>query len=65
MTGSNQRAIAVVGVGAVLPDAPDAPSFWENLRTARYSISEVDPSRWDPDFYFDEDRAAPISKDQK
>ncbi len=58
MPNRNQRAIAIVGVGAVLPDAPDAPSFWENLKQGRYSISDVDPERWDPALYFDEDRQA-------
>jgi acyl transferase domain-containing protein len=59
MTMTSQRAIAIVGVGAVLPDAPDAPTFWDNLTAGRYSISEVDPVRWDPALYFDADHSAP------
>ena len=59
MPSNSQRAIAIVGVGAVLPDAPDAPSFWENLTRGRYSVSEVDPSRWDASLYHDDDRTAP------
>ena len=59
MPGHHQRAIAIVGVGAVLPDAPDAPTFWDNVSQGRYSITDVDPGRWDPALYFDEDRAAP------
>ncbi len=35
------QAIAIVGVGAVLPDAPDAPTFWRNVQDGRYSISEA------------------------
>ena len=58
MPNSKQRAIAIVGVGAVLPDAPDAPTFWENLKQGRYSISEVDTERWNPSLYFDDDRQA-------
>ena len=58
MPTNTQRAIAIVGVGAVLPDAPSAPAFWENLTQGRYSISEVDPERWDPDLYFDDDHQA-------
>jgi len=53
------KAIAVVGVGAVLPDAPDAPTFWENVKAGRYSITETPKDRWDPDLYFDEDPSAP------
>ncbi len=57
--GTVERAIAIVGVGAVLPDAPDVPTLWDNLVDRRYSITDVDPARWDPDYYFDADRQAP------
>ena len=53
-----RRAIAIVGVGAVLPDAPSAAAFWENLRSARYSIGETPKERWDPDLYYDPDPKA-------
>ena len=57
MTSPSERAVAIVGVGAILPDAPNAAAFWENLRAGRYSISDVDPARWDPALYFDADHA--------
>ena len=53
------RAIAVVGVGAVLPDAPGAKAFWENVATGRYSITDTPPDRWDPALYYDPDPKAP------
>nr|MCU0265311.1 acyltransferase domain-containing protein [Actinomycetes bacterium] len=53
------RAVAIVGVGAVMPDAPDAASFWSNITGGRYSISDVPTDRWDPDLYFDPDPHAP------
>ena len=53
------RAIAIVGTGAVLPDAPNVPAFWENVKNGRYSISEITPDRWDPALYYDPDPAAP------
>jgi acyl transferase domain-containing protein len=53
------KAIAVVGLGAVLPDAPDVPAFWENIKSGRYSITETPKDRWDPDLYFDPDPSAP------
>ena len=59
MVEKAERAVAVVGVGAVLPDAPDAASFWENLKAGRYSITEVNEDRWDPDLYYDPDPRAP------
>jgi acyl transferase domain-containing protein/acyl carrier protein len=51
--------VAIIGVGAILPDAPDAPSFWQNVAGGRYSISDVDPRRWDPALYYDPDPKAP------
>jgi len=59
MENTAHRAIAIVGVGAVLPDAPNVPAFWENIKNGRYSISEVTPDRWDPERYYDPDAAAP------
>ncbi|MGD2067944.1 MAG: beta-ketoacyl synthase N-terminal-like domain-containing protein, partial [Gemmatimonadota bacterium] len=50
--------VAIVGVGAVLPDAPDAPTFWSNLQEGRYSISDT-PVRWDASLYYDPDPKAP------
>ncbi len=35
--------VAVVGLAAIMPDAPDAATFWRNLREGRYSISDVPP----------------------
>jgi acyl transferase domain-containing protein len=60
VTEKVQRAVAVVGVGAVLPDAPNATTFWENIKSSRYSISEVPDDRWDPSLYYDPDPKAPF-----
>ena len=59
MENTAYRAIAIVGVGAVLPDAPNVPTFWENVKSGRYSISEITPDRWDPALYYDADPSAP------
>ena len=59
MAENAERAVAVVGVGAILPDAPDAAAFWENVKEGRYSITEVPAGRWDPGLYYDEDPQAP------
>lgn len=53
------RAVAIVGVGAVMPDAVDANAFWSNIKSGRYSISDVPKERWDPDLYYDPDHDAP------
>ena len=59
MTDSTDHAIAIVGVGAILPDAPDARTFWANLVAGRSSITEVPAERWDPGLYYDADPSAP------
>ena len=59
MQDTAYRAIAVVGVGAILPDAPNVAAFWQNIKKSRYSITDVDPKRWDPSLYYDPDPAAP------
>jgi acyl transferase domain-containing protein len=59
MKDTAHRAVAIVGVGAVLPDAPNAPTFWRNVEGGRYSIAEVPPGRWDPALYFDPNPSAP------
>ncbi|MCB8986896.1 MAG: hypothetical protein H6661_04000 [Ardenticatenaceae bacterium] len=42
-----------------MPIAPNAPAFWQNIINKRYSIREVPPERWNPDFYYDPDPHAP------
>ncbi len=59
MEDTAYRAIAIVGAGAVLPDAANVAAFWQNVKNGRYSITEVTPDRWDPAFYYDADPAAP------
>ncbi len=59
MEDTSARAVAVVGVGAIMPGARNARGFWENITRGVYGISEVDPKRWDPALYFDPDPKAP------
>jgi acyl transferase domain-containing protein/NAD(P)-dependent dehydrogenase (short-subunit alcohol dehydrogenase family)/acyl carrier protein len=59
MENTADRAIAIVGAGAILPDAPNLAAFWDNVQKGRYSITEVSPERWNPDFYYDPDPRAP------
>ena len=56
---SSDRAIAIVGVGAILPDALNAPAFWQNIVNKRYCISETPADRWSIADYYDPDPAAP------
>jgi acyl transferase domain-containing protein len=59
MADTGYRAVAIVGMGAVMPDAPNAPAFWNNIKTGRDCITEVPKDRWDPALYYDPDRSAP------
>ena len=52
------QAMAIVGVGAVLPGAPNARAFWESLCEGQYSITETPTDRWDPALYYDPDPKA-------
>ncbi|MBK7215556.1 MAG: acyltransferase domain-containing protein [Candidatus Promineofilum sp.] len=56
---SAERAIAIVGVGAMLPDAPNAAAFWNNITGKRYSITETPADRWSIADYYDPDPKAP------
>ena len=59
MQETGYRAVAIVGAGAVLPDAPSVPAFWTNIQAGKDSITEVSADRWDPALYYDADRNAP------
>src|SRR6185437_2024015 len=59
MLDNGYRAVAIVGAGAILPDAPNVAAFWNNIKGGRYSISDVPPDRWDPALYYDPDHNAP------
>ena len=54
-----QQPVAIVGVGAILPDAHDVQTFWQNIRTGWSSVREVPPGRWNPEFYYDPDPSVP------
>ncbi len=52
------KAIAIVGLGAILPDAPNPQMFWQNILAGRSSITEVPRARWIWENYYDPDPAA-------
>ena len=54
----NRKAIAVVGLGAILPDAINVASFWNNILNIRDSIGEVPSDRWSTALYYDPDPSA-------
>jgi len=56
---SQTKAIAIVGMGAILPEAFNVPAFWENVANRRYSITTVPDDRWSVNKYYDPDPAVP------
>ena len=59
MSETADRAIAIVAVGALLPEAPSAAAFWQNVLNKRYSITETPANRWRIADYYDPDPKAP------
>jgi len=51
--------VAIIGMGTILPGAPDLETYWSNILNKVDAIAEVPPDRWDWRAYFDEDRSAP------
>lgn len=53
------KPIAVVAFGAILPGAPNVSSFWRNILNSTYSISQVPEIRWNAELYYDPDPQSP------
>ncbi len=53
------RAVAIVGIGSILPESQTTADFWQKIKEGRYLISEVPADRWRPDLYYDPDPTAP------
>ncbi|MEZ4323224.1 MAG: beta-ketoacyl synthase N-terminal-like domain-containing protein [Myxococcota bacterium] len=49
--------VAIIGVGALFPGAPDAATFWDNIVSGKDCITELPESRSDPR-YFDPSSSA-------
>ncbi|HTQ00096.1 MAG TPA: SDR family NAD(P)-dependent oxidoreductase [Casimicrobiaceae bacterium] len=45
--------VAIVGVAAIMPDAPDVEAFWSNIVRGINSIREVPPERWRVEAFYD------------
>jgi acyl transferase domain-containing protein/NAD(P)H-dependent flavin oxidoreductase YrpB (nitropropane dioxygenase family)/NAD(P)-dependent dehydrogenase (short-subunit alcohol dehydrogenase family) len=50
--------IAIIGISAILPKAPDLKTFWDNVQNGVYAIGEIPKERWDWELYYDEDKGA-------
>ena len=51
--------LAVVGVSALFPGSTDAGGFWRDILAGRDLITDIPPSHWLIDDYYDPDPSAP------
>jgi acyl transferase domain-containing protein len=51
--------IAVVGVSALFPGSTDARGFWSDILAGRDLVTDVPPSHWLIEDYYDANPAAP------
>ena len=61
MAKQTAAPVAIVGLGAVFPGRGDVTGFWRDLFEGRDLISDVPPSHWLVEDYYDED---PKAKDR-
>ncbi|MDQ1376574.1 MAG: hypothetical protein QOE15_747 [Acidimicrobiaceae bacterium] len=43
--------VAIVGMAALFPGAPDVETFWHNIVNRVDSVTDVPATRWDPSYY--------------
>src|SRR6185436_905499 len=51
--------IAIVGLSALFPGSTDAAGFWNDILTGRDLITDVPPTHWLIEDYYDADPNAP------
>ena len=51
-------SVAIVGMSSIVPGASDLETFWKNILGKVDAVTEVPADRWDPEEYFDPDKAA-------
>ncbi len=52
---THNQAIAIVGKAGIFAKATDAQNYWENILNKVDCITEVPPTHWDPEDYYDPD----------
>ena len=49
------KSVAVVGMSAIFPESKHLKEFWDNILAKKDCITDVPPSRWDIDYFYDPD----------
>jgi acyl transferase domain-containing protein len=52
---ADNAAVAIVGMACCYPGAANLEEFWRNIVHKIDATSDVPPSRWDPEVYYDPD----------
>jgi acyl transferase domain-containing protein/NAD(P)H-dependent flavin oxidoreductase YrpB (nitropropane dioxygenase family) len=52
-SATRSEDVAIVGMAAIMPGAPDVETFWSNIVRGVNSIREVPPERWRVDAFYD------------
>lgn len=58
-TSLQKTPIAIIGMGAIFPQSENLQEYWDNIIKEVDCITDVPPSRWDIDDYYDPDPKAP------
>ncbi|MGQ0777301.1 MAG: SDR family NAD(P)-dependent oxidoreductase [Pseudonocardiales bacterium] len=53
--------VAIVGMAAMFPDAPDLASFWANVVAGVNTVTEVPAERWDTKIYYSPGATGPTA----
>src|SRR3954454_10222464 len=56
---TDHTPLAIVGIGCLFPKADGPGAYWANVKNAVDCITEVPPTHWDPEHYFDPDPKKP------
>ncbi len=51
--------VAIIGLAGILPQARNLKSYWQNIVDCTDCITDVPPSRWNIDEYYDPDPSVP------
>ncbi|HEV3385460.1 MAG TPA: beta-ketoacyl synthase N-terminal-like domain-containing protein, partial [Gemmata sp.] len=51
--------LAIVGIGCLFPKAAGPGFYWSNIKSGVDCITEIPPTHWNPDDYFDPDPKQP------
>lgn len=55
MTAAPRPRLAIVGVSALFPGSPDADAFWRNIRAGADLLTDVPPTHWLIEDWYDPD----------